>query len=583
MTDPRRRAGLWRRHGTLLLVGIGLLVVLVFGVTLAAAIHVRGYGAADDAFISYRVAERVASGHGLRFNESGPRVEAASNFLFTMVLAGAQRLGLSIIRSSLALSVTCAGLTLVLLTWCIRRTTGPWGLWAPFALASMTIVCRNATNGLETTFFGLLLLTAVALYIHAERGPRGDRRALFLSSLVLAVLSMTRPEGPIYILALGVLRARDLHRRRHQGEALDLRAELWWALGFAAVYLPYTLWRAGYFGSLLPNTYYAKDLQFGGGLAKLGSGLLYLKLMFLSEPTLPLSLAAGAWAQLVAPSRRIRTLLTVVITQCVFMVLCGGDWPHMFEYGRFLYPALPMILWLLAEAGLVLLRLGRRRFFVSLAVALLALCQLNLVELVGVQLPPRFHVSRPYPLTRQVLHLAYVVKPRRLSWETWLARTTQTFAMERYHNNFDAIAGLWLRDRYGPKTRIASIQAGQFAFWSEMPFFDLFGLVTPDVAQLKRRHEPKPLFEALRRFDPDLIAFYKWGPGVHSRHLVLSGKLWDAGYGLRYVLQRGHARAFIIFEKGHRSIGDPREALFSSLADLPHRIPKDHWVAALER
>ena len=137
-------------------------------------------------------------------------MEAASNFLLTVMLAGAHAAGLSLIRSSVVISLVCTAATLLLLAWCVRRTTGPWGLWAPFALAAMTLVCRNVTNGLETSLYGLLLLVAVALYLHGADTPTPNRRGLFLSSLVFALVALTRPEGPIYMLALGALRGWEL-------------------------------------------------------------------------------------------------------------------------------------------------------------------------------------------------------------------------------------------------------------------------------------------------------------------------------------------------------------------------------------
>lgn len=571
-----RRSGRPRRWVFVL---VGLALLLVFGVTLLGAIHTRGLGAADDAFISYRIARNVAQGFGLSFNPEGPRVEAASNFLLTMMLAGAHRADLSLIRSSLVISLASTVMTLLLLAWCVRRTAGGLGLWAPFAMATMTVVCRNVTNGLETSLFGLLLLAAVALYVLATDGPRPNRRLLFFSSLVFALVALTRPEGPMYMLALGLLRGWDLLGRWRAGRPLELRTELYWVAGFALLFLPYTLWRVTYFEAWLPNTYHAKEMQFAGAAGKLAVGGNYLKLMVLFEPLLPIALLGGALAQVVAPDHRRRALLAIVITQSCFMVLSGGDWPHMFEFGRFLYPVLPLVLWLLADAGAVLVRLRRRVTLGLMATAVLALTQVDLVELVNPQMQAHYHFRVRTPLTRDSLAQAYIRELPRLSWDDWVERSTQTWAMTRYHNNFDAAAALWLRDRYGRQARVASIQAGQFAFWCEMPFFDMFGLVTPAVTQ-QGDYEIDALADLIAAFDPTIIAFYKHGGGVHHRHLALDGALGERGYGLRYVIQRKRFRAFIVFEKGYHSPEDPREILFASMEDLPKRINRDRWIAS---
>jgi hypothetical protein len=568
----RRRSRLW-------FLPAAAVVLALFAFTLLACIHVRGLGAADDAFITFRMARNLAEGHGLRFNPDGSPVEAASNFLLTVTLAGAHLLGLSLIQTSAAIGVIAAALTLLLLAWCAWRRAGPVGLLAPAGLATMYLLARNVTNGLETGLCTLLLLCAAVVYVEAEEGRPRRRALLVFSSLLLAVVSLTRPEGPIYFVALAVVRLVDLWRRRRRGQPLDLRAELIWVAGFVIVYLPYTVWRVSYFGALLPNTYHAKAMQFDE-LSKLHAGASYLALMLLKEPLVPLGLAAGALSHWMAPSRTLRALLALVTAQCLFMLLSGGDWPHMFGYGRFLLPAVPLVLWILVEAGARLLRLRRRAAVVGAVAAAVGLSQVDLVSIVGIRMPVHYRYQTEVT-TRQALHQAYLVEPGRLPPGEWLARSTQTFRLDRYHQNFDAVVGMWLRDFYGPGTRIASIQAGQFAFWSEMSFFDMFGLVSPQVTQLGS-YKPEKMAALIRSFNPRLIAFYKWNQGVHHRPLVLGGHLEQAGYGLRFVFLRGRLRAFIVFEKGYVSDADPHEVLFSTMQDLPRRVNLDRLIAALD-
>jgi len=562
---------------------------VVLGLTLLASIHVDGLGAADDAFITFRMARNLAQGHGLRFNVDGAPVEAASNFLLTVMLAGAHRLQMSLIQSSIVVAMVSSALTLLLLTWCGWRHAGPFGLLAPAAWATMSIVPNNATNGLESSLFTLLLLTAVAIYVEADgpcagpdapRRSRGRRRLLSLSSLIMALVSLTRPEGPMYIVALGVLRLRDLLRPNTVRLGQRLRTELWWLAGFLVVFLPYTVWRVSYFGMLLPNTFHAKQMQFLE-YSKLESGALYLKAMLLQEPLLPLALLLGVVSHIIAPSRRLRALLALALTQCLFMLFSGGDWPHMFGHARFLLPAMPLALWLLVETGARLIRLRQRRLVLWGTLAVVLLAQVTLLDLFPMRLPTHYHYRPRTSPTRRALQLAYLRELPAMRLSTWWARSTQSLDLERYHNNFDAVVGLWLRRRYGSRVPIASIQAGQFAYWSDMPFFDMFGLVTPEVTR-SGSYEPRQLAELIRRFDPSLIAFYKWNSGVHHRPLVLEGFLQDAGYGLRYVFMRRSFRAFVVFEKGYPAEENAEQVLFSTMVDLPFQINRDHLIAALD-
>ena len=578
--------------------------LLLLAVTLLAGIQVRHMEACDDAFISFRMARNLADGHGLRFNAGGPTVEAASNFLLTVALAGARLMGLDLIQASLGLALICGVLTLLLLARELSCHCGVWSLWAPAALATMTIFHRNLVNGLETSLTGLLLLAAVALYLRA-RGGAGAQTAprpavdwtLLASSALLAAVSMTRPEGPMYMVALGLPRLLDLWRRWRAGGNLRLRTEAAWAGGFLLLYLPYFCWRLYYFGALLPNTYHAKEMSFSSGMHKFQLGAIYLEVVLLMEPLVLLVLLAGLWLLVVAPSRRVRTLVVVVTAQLLFVVLCGGDWPHMFGYARFLCPVLPLALWLLAEAGACLAaparyaphtdepaQVGRRRPRVLVLAALAALLalqsQVNLVRLRGLRLPPHFHLlNKRAPLTRQAVARAYLQNLPRISLARWLRQATSSYRLSRYDWTFDAAAGLWLRDRYGVNTRMASIQAGQFAYWAEMPMFDLFGLATPGVAPLQ--NDAQGLYRALAAFDPAIVAFYRWGNDLHHRQLVREGSLWRAGYGLRYVLQSGNHRAFLIFEKGYKTALDPVKMLNTSLPNLPHRLDPDRWIAII--
>ncbi len=300
--------------------------------------------------------------------------------------------------------------------------------------------------------------------------------------------------------------------------------------------------------------------------------------MILSEPLLLVGLAAGAWMWHVESNGRRRLLTLIIAVQILFMVLSGGDWPHMFGHGRFLYPVLPLCIWLLADAGALLWRRGHRSSLAMAAAALLVLSQLDLFGLSGVKLAPHFHLMRQGgrpPLTRQALARSYGRDLARKPAAVWWREATALFHTGRYRGSFDARAALWLQQKYGRETAIAAIQAGQFAYWSEMPFFDLFGLATPGVAPL--RDDGRGMMAALGADNVRIVAFYRWGGDLHNRGVVGEGSLWRAGYGLRHVLQQGTRRAFVLFERGHKSELDPVKVLHTPLKDLPALVgPEVH-------
>ena len=85
-------------------------VVLLFGVTLALLLaHAWLYRfLTDDAFISFRYSVNLAQGHGLVFNPGGERVEGYSNFLWVVILAGLDVIGVKPEQAAIPLSMLFA-------------------------------------------------------------------------------------------------------------------------------------------------------------------------------------------------------------------------------------------------------------------------------------------------------------------------------------------------------------------------------------------------------------------------------------------------------------------------------------------
>jgi len=562
---------------------------VLFAATLLAGMQNRRWELADDAFITFRVAEHLASGHGLRFNAGGPRVEAASSLLQVLLLGGAVRAGASALSAALILGVAASALALVLLALALGRRLGAIALWAPLALAGSGAFGLAAVSGLETPLAGLLLLGA--LLVLPEVADGRSRRWL-PAGLLLALLSLCRPEGPLYLLAVLAALLRWPASTPASVKQLGRRGALGLAGWFAALYAPALLLRLLYFRDLLPNAFHAKQLRFLCEAGRLESGLAYLWVTCLREPLLPCALVAGLVLHAARPSLRLRAMVLALLAQLLFLLLSGGDWPHMFGQARFAVPALPLALCVLAEAGCHLAAAARRPSAPSSppglavrlsrlavpggALLLLLLSQLDLLAL-GPRLPPSFEVGPAGPrLTRQ--SLARALAEHRERPAGWLRRATEPLRPATYRQNFEAQAGRWVRERYGPLARVASIQAGQFAYWSGQPFFDLFGVATPEVARLRTR-EPAPLARLLLAFDPRVIAFYKPGAGVHHRPLVAAGELWRAGYRPGLLLHDPDgAGAFVLFEKGAGWAADPRALLLGPRVD-PATVPPDRRVA----
>lgn len=215
----------------------------------AAAAWPTLWTAVDDAFISARYAEHLATGHGWTWNAAGPAVEGFSNPLWTAWIAVGLRLGadahtwmvvwglvgwLGAIPASYGLSRALVGRD--------SAGVGPWV--APVALASSPLAAVAATNGLETGWWLTGLLAASWGAVAAETVG-----AQAVAGVGLGLLAWLRPEG----LVVGPLW---LGFRALRGRPVGAVAGGW----VGAVGLLFG-WRLLTFGAWLPNTAGAK---FGG-------------------------------------------------------------------------------------------------------------------------------------------------------------------------------------------------------------------------------------------------------------------------------------------------------------------------------
>ena len=97
-----------------------ILVAVFLVATIALHRSVIGRDQYDDSYITYRYAANLATGKGLVFN-SYERINSASSFLYTIVLAGAYRIGLHDLELFASLFGLAMGSLLVVVTFLMAR------------------------------------------------------------------------------------------------------------------------------------------------------------------------------------------------------------------------------------------------------------------------------------------------------------------------------------------------------------------------------------------------------------------------------------------------------------------------------
>lgn len=425
----------------------------------AAALFFRTPRTFDDAFITFRYARHLVQGHGLVFNiEDGP-LEGFTNLLWVLLNAAAERVGLEQLSFSRALGVLSLGVSLSL-AFAPKTWRSPHVLTAPILIASalwMPDLVQVAGSGLETSFAGLL---TVLLGLLVQR-PQPSRLAFFGIS---AALVMTRPDGALFVAAavLAVAWPATGGLRQRAELSAALRRLLVFG-GLAALALGgLTIFRVAYFGSVVPNTYFAKNAD----VASWQAGWSYWLGFARTAPQVPALLLLWL-VGMVAQTRMTRLDLFALAGLAAYFVYVwkvGGD----FMSYRFGYQVLPLVLVVVARS---LVEVEGWAWW-ALAATMAAFCV--------------FGASRPVAMEdeygmQSVDLMNGFVEPGRQ-------------------------AGLALRQNLPPDTRISTTLAGAVPFYSGFFTIDEWGLNDRRIAMQPSFPLPKHARGHLKRPPPGYLA-----------------------------------------------------------------------------
>ena len=323
MSDAR-----WRRAVTPTLIG-AVAVVVAFAVL---AWHRRWIS--DDGLIVVRTVRELLAGNGPVYN-AFERAEPNTSTLWTYLLALFGTTGASLPHLAVALGGLCAvgGAVLAMdgaRRW--HRARGAAGLLAPagaLILVGASPFWDFATSGLETGLGQLWLALAWWLLVGLRDG--GTPRRHWITAVVLGLGPLVRPDFAIATVAFGAAAQRLV--RPSAGRTVRLAA--------AALALPvaYEMFRAGYYGALVPLPALAKSAS----ASQWSRGLYYLW-NFLHPYALWLPIAALAAVLVAALARRqiagrdrviAAAPIAAGLAMALYVVRVGGDFMH----ARMLLPA----------------------------------------------------------------------------------------------------------------------------------------------------------------------------------------------------------------------------------------------------
>jgi arabinofuranosyltransferase len=338
----------WPRRTLLLVVGAALLILVLHG-------YLFWDNTVDDAYISFRYSYNLAHGNGLVWNP-GERVEGYSNFLWVLMLAGTEVIGLGIVEPSRWLGFASTAGTLIVMYLFTKelvedeRERQIVFAGAVFLLVSTANAAFWTFAGLEEPLFTFLVLLSVYLHLKEDQGVFRYP----ISAGTLLVASLTRPEGVAVAALFGVLKLVGVVIAPRDERAARIRWLFVWGLLFAAPYAAFIGWRLWYYGELLPNTYYQK-LDGQGVLSwdRYREGVEYVR-RFWQQFGIVLIFPLPYAALLFRQYRRVAVpMLAFSSFWMAEVIYAGGDFMQFF---RVLLPVLPFAYVLSLAAAVAAIR-----------------------------------------------------------------------------------------------------------------------------------------------------------------------------------------------------------------------------------
>lgn len=478
-----RAADRWPRVGSAALIGVVAAIALLLGI----AAHPL---AVDDAFVTYRYAQRLASGLGFEYNPGRPVLSTTAP-LYALLLAAGALAWPDLPALANTLSSVAVGVAALLLFLLGRQEGTPWA----GALAALFLVGHPLlwlSLGLETALFLALALAGLLAY---RSGRVGAAAAL------LALATLTRGDAVLLVGILAVDHVGQWLGRRRAFPPLEARSAWLRSTAIAAglylaVLLPLWAWLAWQFGSPLPATLRAKVSQAELGVtgfyahttylegawillrARLSQSLLYLLFVPAVCAGLAIGLRRARWAALLAAWGAAHFLGYLLL----------GVTPYYWYY----VPLLPGLAataalgavaggrWLAGRwgrPGQAVIRAGVTGLWVAaLLVALGRSDGALLRALDGPVPPPEDPLSKVLPEAKGGVY---------------------------------ELAGRWLYKNTPPDALVGVTEVGILGYYAGRPMVDFLGLLEPEVAEALERGD---LYWALLRYQPDYLALTAIAP-----------------------------------------------------------------------
>ncbi len=372
----------------------------------------------DDALISMRYSRRLASGNGLTWTE-GPRVEGYSNLLWVLLTAAGVCIGIDgVVTVRLLGILSMIGVIFSILFTYRRNSRGVCIVVLLFAVLSAPIAVWTI-GGLEQPLVAFLLALSIPLTWRIIDHREADAGLFLTSSIPLAFLCITRPDGVLFTFAAVLVLLFSGHGRKSFLLAVLPALFILFQLGF----------RLSYYGDYLPNT---ARIKIHPSAHYIFCGMKYI--LRGGFVLFPLSLFSFAATIIAIRKKHTRTLLpaAMALLWIIYLILIGGD--NFPAYRHFV----PLIVLFTCISIEELRQIKVRRVFSTVMMVAAALLLFIILQLTD----SRIRTARE----------------ERWEWD-------------------GQVIGLVLKEAFAEKEPLLAVTAaGTLPYWSELPSLDMLGL-----------------------------------------------------------------------------------------------------------
>ncbi len=408
----------------------------------------------DDSWIHLQFAHHLAAGNGLSFQ--GDRQVAGSTApLWTALLAlAAWAPSFAVLWSKLLGAVAYVLSLLVLLRLARRMGLSTWATrLAAVLVAATDWMVWSALSGMEIPLFVLLSLLGMDAHL-ADRSSDADSPSRFpWATLWLSLACLARPEGLLLLLLSWVDAAFEVRLdgadvavlpRRHFLRRLPVH------LALALVVLaPVGAYFMAISGSPLPTTFSVKSGTERTFVPSSRHLWEMVRVFFQPLPFMVLFAGAGIVASLRAAARGLLPMFWLLALPLAYGVLAGSGRPNLGNFGRYLFPLLPLVALVGCHGLQTLLRGAPERFGV-----------------LGLTLRTRLWIA------------VLVVLPTALGCVAGLQRYVTSVANV---TDSDVAVARWVRDHLPPDARLGVQDIGAMAYIAPQPLVDMVGIVNPEI------------------------------------------------------------------------------------------------------